>query len=125
MKNFIGLIVFILAGMLTGCDKQDVKRPDDCISVTYVRGICGQAVLKIQSPADYHYGEDADGDENVFLATLECFTDAEPLQDKVFYVQLNPADFNSNCAVCMAAVMYSGSKHYKVRVQTNCETGLE
>lgn len=120
MKNLNGIVLLVLVVLLAACDDQKTNGKEECIPVTYVRGICGQAVLKIQSPAYYHYGEDADGEKNVFLATLECFTDEADLKDKAFFVQLNPADFNNNCAVCMAAVLYSGSKQYKVRVQSNC-----
>ncbi|MCW5910304.1 MAG: hypothetical protein KIT62_04480 [Cyclobacteriaceae bacterium] len=120
MKNIVVLMIIVLIGIGAGCEDQQIRKPGECIPVTYVRGICGQAVLKIQSSDYYHLGENADGDEHVFLATLECFTDAAALEDNLFYVTLNPADFNHNCAVCMAAVMYSGSKKYNVRVQEGC-----
>ncbi|MBX2947203.1 MAG: hypothetical protein KF725_15340 [Cyclobacteriaceae bacterium] len=111
-----------LFAILFSCDEKTPAYTGECIAVSYLRGICGQAVLKIQDPKYFHLGEDADGDTNVFLAGLECFTDSNVLQKNTFYVELNPNDFNTNCAVCLAAVAYSGSKQYAVRVHETCST---
>jgi hypothetical protein len=132
--------VLMLAGLLAACDKAKLKEPHECVPVTYQYGICGKAVLKIENSAYYDLGENVGeyensayydlgenvGEhENVFLATLECFTDENALKNKVFFVQINPADFNQNCAVCFAAVVYNGSKHYNVRVSNDCTSGVE
>lgn len=113
---------FCLAAIALSCEEKSPTSIGECIAVSYVRGICGQAVLKIHDPRYFYLGEDADGDTNVFLAGLECFTDYNVLQKHTFFVELNPADFNSNCAVCLAAVSYSGSKQYAVRVHETCAT---
>jgi hypothetical protein len=117
--------VLMLAGLLAACDKAKLKEPHECVPVTYQYGICGKAVLKIENSAYYDLGENVGEHENVFLATLECFTDENALKNKVFFVQINPADFNQNCAVCFAAVVYNGSKHYNVRVSNDCTSGVE
>jgi len=122
-SNKINTLFILLIVFLAGCDTQEANQNTTCIAVTYLRGICGQAVLKIQQPAHYGFGENADGDEHVFLATLECGTDEAALQGKVFFVQLDATDFNSNCAVCLAAVAYSGSKKYTVKIQNDCSGG--
>jgi hypothetical protein len=109
-----------LSALLFSCDEKFPTYTGECITVSYVRGICGQAVLKIKDPRYFHLGENADGDTHVFLARLECFTDSNILQNSTFYVELNPTDFNVDCAVCLAAVVYSGSKHYAVRVHEVC-----
>lgn len=117
--------VLMLAGLLAACDKTKLKEPHECVPVTYQYGICGKAVLKIENSVYYDLGENVGEHENVFLATLECFTDENALKNKVFFVQINPADFNQNCAVCYAAVVYDGSKHYNVRVSNDCTSGVE
>lgn len=117
--------VLVLAGLLAACDKTKLKEPHECVPVTYQYGICGKAVLKIENSAYYDLGENVGEYENVFLATLECFTDEDALKNKVFFVQINPADFNQNCAVCFAAVVYDGSKHYNVRLSNDCTSGVE
>jgi hypothetical protein len=114
------VITLFLVNLIAGCNPDIDQLPSNCIPVKYVRGICGQAVLEIQDPKYYDTGENADGDSHVFLAMLECFTDTEIVKDKLFYVELNPSNFNSECAVCLALVNYSGNKHYNVRVHPIC-----
>ena len=111
--------------LIAGCSSDINQLPNNCIPVKYVRGICGQAVLKIQDPQYYSVGENTDGDSHVFLATLECHTNMEAVKDKLFYVELNPTGFNSNCAVCLAVVDYTGTKHYSVRVYEACSYNQE
>jgi hypothetical protein len=109
----------ILTILLWNCESQTLKTTGGCIPVIQIGGICGQAVLQIQDPDLYHFGEETDGYEHVFLATLECNAfQIEP--GKTFYVQLNPDNFNGNCAMCLAAVDYSGSKKYPVRIFNSC-----
>jgi hypothetical protein len=120
----IATALFLLS-LMVGCNSTINDLPNNCIAVKYVRGICGNAVLKIQDSRYFDVGEEADGDSHVFLATLECFADVEAVKDKVFYVELNPSNFDSNCAVCLAMVAYSGSKHYNVRVHQVCGNNQE
>lgn len=119
------IAVLFLVGIIVGCNSDINQLPTNCIAVKYVRGICGNVVLKIQDPQYFNVGEDSDGDSNVFLGTVECFSDIEDLKDTLFYVELNPPNFNSNCAVCLAMVTYSGSKHYAVRVHKMCIDEME
>jgi hypothetical protein len=118
-------ITLILVSILAACNSDNQPLPGNCIPVKYVRGICGHAVLQIQDPLYYSVGENADGDDHVFLATLECFSNIEAVKNKLFYVELNPTDFKSDCAVCLAMVNYSGTKQYGVRVHQVCSTTEE
>ena len=120
----IAIFLFLIR-LITGCDSDTTPLPDNCIAVKYVRGLCGNAVLQIQDLRYFSVGENVDGDTHVFLATLECFTDLEAAKDKVFYVELNPSDFNSDCAVCLAMINYTGKKHYAVRVHEACSDNQE
>jgi hypothetical protein len=119
------VITLFLVSILAACNSDNQSLPNNCIPVKYVRGICAHAVLQVQDPLYYGVGENADGDDHVFLATLECFSDIEAVQDKVFYVELNPTDFKSDCAVCLAMVNYSGTKHYSVRIHQVCSNAEE
>ncbi|MBX2894831.1 MAG: hypothetical protein KF763_05295 [Cyclobacteriaceae bacterium] len=117
MKNRVCFVLLTI--LLWSCESQTIKTTGGCIPVVQIGGICGQAVLQIQDPDLYHFGEDSDGYEHVFLATLEC--NAPQIESgKTFYVQLNPDNFNTSCATCLAAVDYSGSKKYPVRVFNSC-----
>lgn len=109
-------LLFLSVLLILGC-KDSFNQPGEYVPVTLVRQMCGHAVLKIQDPAYYYLGETADGESNVFLGGLECF--AIPPEDEVFAVQLNPKDFNTDCAFCMGAISYSGNKHYNVRIHTD------
>ncbi len=120
IRKILGII--LATALLPGCDTETQNDAENCIRVKFIRGICGNAVLQIQNPYYYDMGEDTDDETHVFLARLECFTDMDALANKFFfYVELNPPDFNTDCAVCEAAIQYSGSKRYSVRVQTLCK----
>lgn len=122
MKNIRSfLFIPLLAIALVCCDKETLTNARGCVAVKYVTGICGNAVLQIENPSYFGLGEDVDGYEHVFLATLECFTDQQPLEGKSFLVELDPSDFNDQCAVCLAMVAYSGSKKYNVRIHQQCD----
>lgn len=125
MKNIRSfLFIPLLAIAMVCCDKETLSNATGCVAVKYVTGICGNAVLQIEDPAFYGLGENVDGYEHVFLATLECFTD-QPLEGKSFLVELDPSDFNNQCAVCLAMVLYSGTKKYNVRVHQQCVVSEE
>jgi hypothetical protein len=115
-------IALFLISILAACNSDNHTLPSNCIPVKYVRGICGNAVLQVQNPHYYGVGENADGDDHVFLATLECFSDIDAIKGRLFYVELNPTDFKSDCVVCQAMVNYSGTKQYRVRIHQECGT---
>lgn len=124
--------VYVLCGALfalAGCTSEPTEFTGECVAVTYLRGICNQAVLQIQDPQYFEKGENVDGETNVFLATFECDANLPPLEpadgNRVFFVELNPPDFRSDCAVCLAAPPFSGTKVYPVRVHATCSRGAE
>lgn len=124
MKSLSCVLSFII--LLLACDTADPLFTGECVPVKAVRGICGTAVFKIQDPAYYHFGEDVDGEQNVFLGTLECpyirsSADAINMTDEILYLELNPENFSQDCARCYALVAYSGDKMYNVRVHEKCD----
>jgi hypothetical protein len=108
---------------MAACTPETTNFPQNCIAVKYLRGICGEAVLQIQDPRYYKYGETTNEEDHVFRGTFECSSDLDALEKRaLFYVELNPQNFNNNCANCDATVLYSGSKYYSVRVHQNCNS---
>lgn len=93
--------------------------------VKVIQGICGTAVFQIQDPAYYQYGENVDGEENVFLGELECpnlrVSINQDYSEQVLLAELDPENFAQDCARCYALVTYSGSKHHKVRIHETCK----
>jgi hypothetical protein len=86
-----------------------------CITVSYSRGICREAVLKIEDPAFYGMGESWNGEDNVFFTVLGCEVNIEDLMNKKFKVLLSEVDnSNTNCVACQATLAYTGSKKYFV-----------
>jgi hypothetical protein len=123
----LALFGVIMLGLFA-CDSTETEFNGPCIQVKILRSICGTAVFKIQNPAYYHVGESVGGEENVFLGTLECSfyrnnetTIPEDSEDQVFYAELDPEDFNADCARCYALVDYTGSKNYRVRLHATCQ----
>lgn len=99
----------------------------ECVPVSMVRSVCGTAVFKIQDPAFYHYGENVEGEENVFLGILECSstnesTNAYNSPYQLIYVELNPKNFEQGCSICQAIVNYSGRTNYNVRINEKCSS---
>ncbi len=114
-------VILIVFFMLQACERKEFVIPGgSCFAVSYVTGICGQAVLKIQNPEFYHLGETWNGHENVFLTSFACDVDESGLQDGIFYVSIPENFIPGECARCAAAIDYSGSKKYPVNVLINC-----
>lgn len=131
MKNALLLIVSLFL-LSASCDDEKLSAPKTCVPVKLMRSICGTAVFQIQDSRFYHYGESVGGEENVFAAALECaLPDAVKLgeqepQQEIFFAELDPENFNGNCASCLAMVNYEGQKNYRVRLHLDCpvlETG--
>lgn len=126
MKTIIrfSLLLFI---SLSACSTQNTSITGECVRVTLLRNMCGNAILKIEDPAYFMLGENVDGEKNVFLGFVECSdvnlsgntipTMADGTQ---LYVELNPKDYTQECTTCLAMINYSGKRHYKVRIKENC-----
>jgi hypothetical protein len=115
MRYFVALVLIM---GLWAC-QSDHAASEKCVRVKYLRGICGQGVLQLLSPTDFDLGETVGGEVNVFLGLFECGV-LEPAVDSVFFVELKPQEFDGNCARCLAAVDFSGTKQYNVRIVKNC-----
>ncbi|NBP70813.1 MAG: hypothetical protein EBU52_18995 [Cytophagia bacterium] len=127
MKN--ALLLFAALFLLSAsCHDEKLSTAKNCVPVKLLRSICGSAVFKIQDSRFYHYGESVGGEENVFMAMLECATvqptNTEAAQDEpeIFYAEIDPDNFQSDCIQCMAIVNYQGEKQYKIRLHQVCNT---
>jgi hypothetical protein len=124
MKKFVCLLCafFVLScerNMVDPLIEKEKKQQAQCVTVSYLTGICRQAVFKIEDPAFYSLGEQWSGHENVFFTVLGCEIDEASLKGRVFKVTINSKDTSDrNCVVCQAALDYTGSKKYFV---TLCE----
>lgn len=118
----------MLALFFQSCERLDEAVIDqlivdqDCIEVSYVRGICGQAVLKILTPAYKHLGEKEGNDTDVFLTEFSC-EDANKSTEGTFYIQLLEKPNLGDCPRCLAALIYNGKKKYNVRRVDTCNAG--
>lgn len=127
MKN--ALLLFATLFLLSAsCHDEKVSATKDCVPVKILRNICGTAVFQIQDSRFYHYGESTGGEENVFMGVMECTstqstnTEVDKDEPEIFYAELDPDNFQSDCIQCMAIVVYQGEKHYKVRLHQACIT---
>ncbi len=90
-----------------------------CVTVSYVTGICRQAVFKIEEPDFYELGEQWNDQKNVFFTVLGCEINEASLKGRLFKVTIGGKDNSDrNCVVCQAALDYTGRKKYFV---TLCE----
>jgi hypothetical protein len=119
MSKSVFFFIFCVV-LLAGCQSEETSESANCIRVKYLRGICGQAVLQLQEERHYSLGETVGNEHHVFLGTLECGTNEPLLENKTIYIEVEPDDFNTNCAVCLAAIDYAGNLRYKVRVVNPC-----
>jgi hypothetical protein len=86
-----------------------------CITVSYSKGICGEAVLKIEDSAFYWMGESWNGEDNVFFTVLGCDVNVQALMNKKFKVLVSDKDNSDpSCVRCAATLAYSGNKKYFV-----------
>jgi hypothetical protein len=121
-------IVYLLCSFLIlSCERNSVdplldkekEQKGKCVTVSYLTGICRQAVLKIEDPAFFGLGEQWNDNQNVFFTVLGCEIDEASLKGRVFKVTISSEDTGvENCVVCQAALDYTGSKKYFV---TLCE----
>lgn len=128
MKNALSILIVSLFLLSASCNDEKLSVPKTCVPVKLMRSICGTAVFQIQDSRFYQYGESAGNEENVFAAALECtlpdgiILGSQEPQQELFYAELDPENFNGNCASCLAIVNYEGQKHYRVRLHLDCPT---
>ena len=119
MKNLLTIIV--LLSFLVACEEEDPGLPTECVEVSLVTTMCGQAVMKIQDPNYFYLGESANGEKNVFFTFLHCDDMYINPEENFFIEFLSEQDDKGSCAVCLAILAYNGDKSYDVRVRTNCD----
>lgn len=122
-------IVFLIC-LLTqiGCQTEILPENDfgDCFEVTIVESLCGTAIFRIENPAFYRYGENANGYKNVFMGNIPCsdFRTAQSnsAQTKLF-VKISTEAFpenDNNCVRCAALPAYDGTKSYFIKFVSSC-----
>ena len=119
MKKLLLLpVVFLMAFQ---CDKAEFIGTDgNCILVSYVSGICGEAVLKIESTEYINLGESWNGQDAVFFTVLPCGTESGDIEQAPFYVKLEPFSVEE-CIRCKATIGYEGEKRYKISISEKCK----
>ena len=112
----------IVTGLFACQDSKEADPSGDCVKVSLVSVLCGQAVMHIEDPAKYKWGETWSNYSNVFFAVLDCAAKEQIIKGSpFFYVELSTKPFpDATCPRCTAAVTYSGEKKYFARVVTNC-----
>lgn len=121
----IALAIITIFFLFSCHNEKELGPRGDCVKVRVVSVLCGQAVMKIEDPAKYSFGESWKNQSNVFLGYLDCSANETALKDApFFYVELNSKPFpDDTCPRCMAAIDYTGEKKYYVRVSTKCGSG--
>ena len=120
MKIYRFLIIASFATMFGCTDNNDVAPSDQCFEVSYVTGLCGQAVLKIENPVFFKLGETWNGHENVFYTVFDCSVDEAELSKTSFFVRIKQNTTDTDCIRCLALLDYQGSKQYLVDVVDDC-----
>ncbi len=118
MKRVITLVVLILVG--TACNEDDrIIGAGDCLEVSLVGQLCGQAIFQIEDLAFYPLGESANGHQNVFFARMTC-ADSELSSEETFLVELMDEYDPGSCLFCEALLEYDGNKRYNARKVDVC-----
>ena len=120
MKAFRFLIIAMVFTQI-GCEDENTIDPlDQCFEVSYVTGICGQAILKIENPNFFELGESTNGEENVFYTVFDCSVDETQLSQSNFFVRIKKDTVDNDCIRCLATIGYQGSKRFLVDVVDHC-----
>jgi hypothetical protein len=125
-------IILLLGLLLNACQSDETQIPTQCVKVKIIATICGMAVLQIQDPAYYGYGEKgwASGGQvfdHVFFTEFSCQDEqtlsqlARPnLVGLVLNVKfLEKADADS-CVRCKAMVANPPATRQYVQLKTSC-----
>ncbi len=127
MKAYYFLFIALLFNAFSCSETKSVVPTNQCFEVSLVTDICGQAVLRIENPAFFKFGETWNGYENVFYTRFDCSVDEvkyKKLKQEPFFVQIRqaPANPNVQCARCAAALDYQGSKKYFIDIVAECNS---
>lgn len=128
------VIVSLLVGMWA-CETEDISqesKQDTCVKVKIVASICGNAVLQIQDPAYYSYGEKgwASGGQvldHVFYTEFSCQDErtlsqlgSSSLVGTVLNVKFVEKPTAGECIRCMATVANAPNTRRYVQISTDC-----
>jgi len=94
----------------------------ECLDVSWVAGICGEAVLKIETPEYQALGETWNGNDHVFFTVIPCESEDKVKTSGSFRVVLketNTIDFGE-CIRCKATIAYTGKKRYEIAFLSSC-----
>jgi len=117
----IAAVVLLVAGCTEKVLENETFIPHaDCIKVSFVDGICGQIVLKIEDTRFAALGETWNGHAPVFYTTVPCQAPADLLQRDFFFVRLLERENTGDCARCEAYFAYTGTKRYFIEVAEAC-----
>jgi len=118
----------LVLSLASGCDNnnstivpKEFEGSQKCFEVSYVTGICSQAILKIENPNFFSYGENWGTYSNVFFTVFDCGVDESKLMQSKFYVSIIDKPEDSSCVRCLAALDYKGTKKYHLKVFSKCE----
>ena len=121
--SFLAVAMLVWIGP---CDEPFIslklKDAGTCVDVSWVAGICGEAVLKIESKDYQTLGESWNGNDHVFFTILPCGTDEQGLTTGTFKVLIresNTPDFG-DCVRCKATVAYTGKNRYEIAFPSSC-----
>lgn len=94
----------------------------ECIEVSMVAGICGEAVLKIETPEYQSLGENWNGSDHVFFTVIPCGSEDKVPASGTFKVVLKESNSNSfgECIRCKATVGYTGKKRFEIAFISSC-----
>ncbi|MFZ9981613.1 MAG: hypothetical protein ACO3FI_06250 [Cyclobacteriaceae bacterium] len=120
-------LLFIPLMWIGPCDEPFTSSKDrigagECIDVSLVAGICGEAVLKIETPEYQSLGESWNGHDHVFFTVIPCGSeDKVPAAGtfKVLLKEFNSSDFG-DCIRCKATVAYTGEKRFQIAFISSC-----
>jgi hypothetical protein len=91
-----------------------------CFKVSYVDGICGHMVLKIEDARFAALGETWNGHTPVFYTFAPCQAPADLLTRDFFFVRLIENENTGDCAYCLAYFSYTGTKRYHIEFVEAC-----
>ncbi len=126
MRILVALAIAFLAGCsndVTGVEENELKESatsDRCIKVSYVGGICGQALLKIEDPRFANLGGTWNELKDVFQTMLPCDAPGDISARSFFFVRLIDRENVGECPRCLAIIEYPGVKAYHIELVETC-----
>ena len=115
------VFIFPVLLFIGPCDSAEpVASSSRCVKVSYIDGICLEAVLRIEDEGAARYGETWNGNENVFYGIFPCGTDWQRLISGPVYVEILDAPESPSCVKCMAKIDYTGKKIFPVKIAEGC-----